>query len=108
MSLFEQIKSDLDIFLSTDDFAEAHLISGQSIVCMIDSDVLNQHSGTEEFAVNESDIIIYTKTTLLEENGIERQGYGSSLNVDGNLYTVITWTENKGISQISLSAKGTY
>ena len=73
------------------------------MICVIDSDMLAERQGGTEFGMNESNILVYAKTKLLEEKGIEMLGFGSHLTVDGRIYTVISWSENMGMSAITLS-----
>lgn len=103
MSLKDIIAEDLNTFINLDEFAEEHLIKGERVMCMLSSDVLAQRSGVTEFGIDELDILVYAKTESLEEKGIHRAGYGSHLDVDGRIYTVMSWTENMGMSEITLS-----
>ncbi len=99
----DMIAKDLDTFTNPDEFAEQHNIGGKSVTCVIDSDVLSERQGGTEFGMNESNILVYAKTELLKEKGIEVQGFGSHLNIDGRIYTVISWSEKMGMSAITLS-----
>lgn len=103
MSFKDVIARDLNTFINLDEFAEKHLIKGESVVCVIDSDVLAQRNGGTEFGIDELDIVVYAKTELLEQKGIHRTGYGSHIDVDGRIYTVMSWAENMGMSEITLS-----
>lgn len=103
MSFKDIIEKDLTTFTNHDEFAENHLINGESVVCVVDSDMLAQRNGGTEFGIDELDIMVYAKTELLKQKGICRGGYGSHLDVDGKIYTVMSWTENMGISAITLS-----
>lgn len=103
MPFKDVIAKDLNTFTNLDEFANTHLIKGESVVCVVDSDVLAQRSGGTEFGIDELNIVVYAKTELLERNGIYRAGYGAHLDVDGKIYTVVSWTENMGMSAITLS-----
>ena len=103
MSFKEILAKDLNTFISLDEFADKHFIRGEDVECMVDSDVLAQRNGGTEFGIDELDIVVYAQTELLQQKGIYRTGYGSHLDVDGKIYTVISWTENMGMSTISLS-----
>lgn len=103
MSFKEILEKDLDTFMNPDEFAEVHLIEGKNVLCIIDSDVLEQRQGGTEFGICETNIQIYVKISELQLNRIEKKGYGAHLEVDGKMYTVMSWNENKGVSSIALS-----
>lgn len=97
------IASDIDgVFINTDDFCDTHTIEGQSIDCSFDHDEMSQLSGGEEFGIGESMLRIFAKTTDLSDAGLSYEGYGSHIEIDGRIYTVIDWIENMGMTEIRL------
>ena len=103
MSLKDVIASDIDnVFINIEDFCDEHIIEGVKINCSFDNDEMSNLSGGEEFGIGESVIRIFAKTSDLSDAGLEYQGYGSHIEVDGRIYTVTYWYENKGITDIKL------
>lgn len=103
MTLKDLIASDIDkVFINTDDFCDEHSIEGVSIKCSLDNDEMNQLSGGDEFGVGESVYRIFAKTSDLSDAGLSYMGYGSHIEVDGRIYTVTDWIENKGITEIHM------
>ena len=99
-SLKDKIAADLDnVFFDPDEFGEKHEVEGTVIDCMFDDSTQRERSGGAEFAVGESYRLLYARTTDLPP----RQGYGSSLLVDGVDYMVINWDEDAGMSSVTLS-----
>ncbi|MBE5899521.1 MAG: hypothetical protein E7279_07955 [Lachnospiraceae bacterium] len=103
MSLKSLIASDIDdVFINTDDFCDEHIIEGEKINCSIDNDEMSSLSGGEEFGVGESVLRIFAKTEDLSDAGLSYEGYGSHINVDGQIYTVTDWHENMGMTEIQM------
>ena len=103
MSLKNLIASDIDdVFINTDDFCDEHIIEGEKINCSIDNDEMSSLSGGEEFGVGESVLRIFAKTGDMTDAGLTYAGYGSHIEVDGQIYTVTSWFENKGITEIRM------
>lgn len=103
MSLKDLIKSDIDkVFINTDDFCEEHKIEGKKIKCSLDNDEMAQLSGGDEFAVGESVLRIFAKTKDMSDAGLSYRGYGSHIEVDGRIYTVASWIENMGMTEVRL------
>lgn len=98
-TLKDLIESDVDlIFFQLDDFAEAHWVEGRQINIVIDNDQLDKMKQGQMLGIAESDMLIFAKTGDLPR----RKTPGSMLNVDGREYIVDSWTENKGVAQITL------
>ena len=103
MTLKELIASDIDdVFINSDDFCDEHTIEGKTIICSIDNDEMAQLPGGEEFGVGESVLRVFAKTADLSDAGLVYRGYGSHIDVDGRIYTVTDWVENKGITEIHM------
>lgn len=105
MSLKDLIQSDInDVFMNPDDFCDFHRIEGHRILCSIDSDsLLSVNAGVADMGMNESTIKIYASTSALLEIGVAYRGYGASIEFDGRLYTVMSWFENKGMTEITMA-----
>ncbi len=104
MAFKDYLAGDLDVFDNSDEFADTHEIEYSEITCMIDTDVLTERSGADEFGMNENNIRLFAKTSDLEEAGITDVGFGGHLNIDGAEYVVQNWYENMGMTEINLSA----
>lgn len=105
MSLKDLIQSDInDVFMNPDDFCDFHRIEGHRILCSIDSDsLISVSEGAADMGMNESTIKIYASTSALLEIGVAYRGYGASIEFDGRLYTVMSWFENKGMTEITMT-----
>lgn len=101
MNDFKQIiANDIDrVFLNVNEFAEMRMIEGTPVRCAFIEDILNEKSGGTEFGVHNAEACIMAKCADMPT----RKGYGSCLNVDGVDYTVISWSEEAGITTIMLS-----
>lgn len=103
MTLKDQIASDIDsVFINTDDFCDEHVIEGCKINCSIDNDEMSKLSGGEDFGISESVLRIFAKTEDLSDAGLSYEGYGSHINVDGQIYMVTDWHENMGMTEIHM------
>lgn len=107
MTLKDLIQSDInDVFMNPDDFCDFHRIEGRRILCSVDSDSLisvSEKEGVADMGMNESTIKIYASTSDLLEIGVSYRGYGASIEFDGRLYTVMSWFENKGMTEITMA-----
>lgn len=103
MRLKDLIASDIDaVFINTDDFCDTHTIEGKRIDCSIDNDEMAQLSGGEEFGIGESVLRVFAKTSDLSDAGLVYKGYGSHIEIDGDIYTVTDWIENMGMTEIHM------
>lgn len=97
MTLKEMIEKDRDgVFFNCDDFAEEHKVDGKIIKISLDSDTTSAKA--QAVGVDGSLIKIFAKSEDLPEP----RAPGQSLNVDGREYIIIDWTENFGVSEITL------
>ena len=104
MTLKDLIASDIDdVFIDTDDFCDTHIIEGMEIECSLDNDEMTNLSGGDDFSVGESVLRIFARTSDLSDAGLVYRGYGSRMEVDGNIYMVINWVENMGMTEIHIS-----
>ena len=98
-TLKELIASDIDlIFMQLDDFGETHRVEGEEIVIVIDNDTLATMKNGNILDVAESDMLFFAKTEDLPV----KKAPGSAINIDGRECTVDLWTENLGISQVTV------
>ena len=105
MATFKEcLTEDLSVFVNSLEFAEEHMIEGHSIMCSLDSDVLQERAGADELGMNEKNIRIFAKTEELANEELQELGFGAHLNVDGAEYVVQSWSDNFGMTEIVLSA----
>lgn len=99
MSAFQDlVASDrAGVFLSLDEYGEMHLVDGKEIVCVVDNDVRNQRA--PEVGVESADMRLFAQT-----DDVERREAADVLDVDGKMYTIVSWAEDMGIAEIALSA----
>ncbi len=99
MSLKDQIAADRDrVFLNEDDFAEEHLIEGESVTCVVNEDTVNKIKEGRIVGHVEADMIIFGKTELLPPD----RGPESIINVDGKEMIVVKWAGAMGMTEIAL------
>lgn len=100
MSAFKDMVSrDRDILLNLDELGEEHDIDGRGIVCVIDTMELKEAQGGIDYAVSQSNQIVFAKCEDLPK----RKGYGAELMVDGVPFIVQSWNESMGMAEIVLS-----
>lgn len=105
MSLFKDlIKSDVtNIFINNDEFSEIHVIDGEEMDAIIDSNELIERTKSEKDNMDG----IYTKKILIyvkEEQFGAPPKYGATLDVDNKSYTVCDVANECGIYSITLEA----
>ena len=99
MSLKDQVAADLDrVFLNVDDFADEHMIEGQSVICVVNEDTVNKIKDGRIVGHVEADMIIFGKTELLPAE----RGPESIINVDGKEMIVVKWSGSMGLTEIAL------
>lgn len=86
------------VHLDLDGFAETHRIEGREVVCSIDNEHLEKLKQGQNLGIAESDLLIFARTADLPR----RKTPGSLVNFDGREYIVNYWSDNKGISQITM------
>ena len=103
MTLKEQIAADVQgLFFKHEDFAETHEVEGRKIDAMIDNDELEKRKA--ELGIAEGDILIYARTEDLPQ----RKAPGSFINLDGREYILSDWTDNMGVTSLTLSQNRSY
>lgn len=100
MPIFKDvIKSDLDLFLNTDEFAEEHKIDGVLIKVVIDAEGLAENQKGTRMAISESTLKFFAKTSDLGKVRLP----GQKISFDNKLYIVDAWDENMGMTSVFLS-----
>lgn len=97
--LKDVIKSDLDLFLNTDEFAEEHKIDGILIKVVIDAEGLAENQKGTRMAISESTLKFFAKTSDLGKVRLP----GQKISFDNKLYIVDAWDENMGMTSVFLS-----
>ena len=100
MPIFKDvIKSDLDLFLNTDEFAEEHKIDGVLIKVVIDAEGLAENQKGTRMAISESTLKFFAKTSDLGKVRLP----GQKISFVNKLYIVDAWDENMGMTSVFLS-----
>lgn len=105
MSSFKELveRDRRQVFIAPADFAEEHIVDGETIACVIDSDV--RATSAPELGVGSGDCRLFAAA---EDLGRRREA-GDILDIDGSLYAITAWQEDMGVAQVSLSAnRGVY
>lgn len=92
---------DLDTFISMDEFAEDHQINGETIKCVVDTDIFDERStlsGDRSGGVFKDSISIFIKMSDIEKPLIDEM-----MTVDDDRYRVVEVKENMGMYEIVLS-----
>jgi len=97
-TLKDTIESDIDVVLDLDDFAEIATVEGKQIKVQWDSDRLGELSGHTQFALGLDAVVMYARTEDLP--AIRKPG--DALMVGVHDWTVISWEDRAGISEIAL------
>lgn len=104
MSAFKEMiaKDNTKVFLDLEYFADLHLIEGKETVVSVDSDVLDPKWA--EMGLGQSHLVLYGLTADLPK----AKQPGQVLNFDNREYTILQWTENKGMTEIHLAQPVSY
>jgi hypothetical protein len=97
-TLKETIVADIDVVLDLDDFAETAIVEGKSIKVQFDSDRLGEMAGHTQFALGLDAMVMYARTEDLP--AIRKPG--DALMIGQHDWTVISWEDRAGISEIAL------
>lgn len=92
---------DLDTFINMDEFAEDHQINGETIKCVVDTDIFDERStlsGDRSGGVFKDTISIFIKMSDIEKPLIDEM-----MTVDDGHYRVVEVKENMGMYEIVLS-----
>jgi hypothetical protein len=99
MTFKDELAADLDnVFFNELEFAEGHIVEGQEIICVIDSDRGQAKNDGNMYGLAEADFILLAKSVDLPR----RKESGELLNLDGKELTVSYWDEQQGMAVIGL------
>ncbi len=97
MAFKDEILNDRAVFFETDEFAEQHTVEGRLIDCVLDEDD-SKIGGGKILGVSEKQIRLFAN---VEDLPARRQS-GAALEIDGRIYIIDGWAEDKGIAEITL------
>lgn len=105
MSKFKDtVKKDVkSVFINQDEFADEHVLNGQTVVCVIDEDLTTNVSDTVAnplYGVFINMIKIYVSPDDLDPAPVN----GEILDVDGNMYIVRKVAFEQGVLVITAEA----
>lgn len=109
MSAFKDaVAADIkSTFINALEFADTHNIDGTDVLCVVDSDILQERSSkaASEYAegVFRAQILVY----IAKEDLPVRPVYGEVIRLDGDLYLVQECIENMGVLEITIEANDT-
>ena len=92
---------DLDTFISMDEFADDHVINGETIKCVVDTDIFDERStlsGDRSGGMFKDSISIFIKMSDIEKPLIDEM-----MTVDDDHYRIVEVKENMGMYEIVLS-----
>ena len=103
ISFKEQVKTDLDVFISMEEFAETHNINGEDIVCVLQGlttkEQITQANNTPAFdGISGISRVLHIKSTDLAEPVIQ----GNVMEVDGEMFRIGEVVEDMGLTTINL------
>lgn len=100
MTLRAQIASDVaSVFLQPDDFAEAHVIDGQPVTCVVSDDRAGTLSGELDGAAYLATRTIHVAPGALAKSPV----IGKRLVLDGAAYLVLNALEELGLLVITIT-----
>lgn len=97
MTLRETMEADVDMVLSTDDFADLVDVEGSKIRIILSTDAAQQLVGGDEYALTLDAVTMVAATSDLPS----RRHPGDPIKVGGKRYLVLSWEEDgRGISTV--------
>lgn len=99
-----QVKNDIKMtFLNSLEFADWHDIDGARVLCMLDSDIIQERNARTQSdyaeGVFEENIVLYIQETDLPRRPVREE----VMFVDGRRYFVTHVAENIGVLEVTLS-----
>lgn len=110
MTLKEQIEADIDlVFLNFDEFAEYHKIEGKQVLCIVDSDKLNEIKLSQKLKsqlldIVEADLLVIAKAVDLPKN----LSPGNNIRFDNKEMIIQYSSVSMGIAEIALVQNKTF
>lgn len=100
MSVFrEMLAADIENeFLDLDYFGEEHTVAGKPITCVVDEDIYRDSANGSEYGITGTGKVLY-----MRESDIQRQLEGTTLELDGCLYTIVSWRVDEGMSRVVIT-----
>ncbi len=103
ISFKEQVNTDLDVFISGEEFAETHNINGEDIICVLEGlttkEQITQANNTPAFdGISGISRVLHIKSTNLAEPVIQ----GNVMEVDGEMFRIGEVVEDMGLTTITL------
>lgn len=101
MSFKDDIIADINaVYMNVEEYGSPHSIEGgKPITCVFDDEALRERQAGQEIGVAEAVVLLFAKTSELPP----KKPAGSHFNVDGREYLVADWSEDMGVSQITLN-----
>lgn len=99
--LKDYFKADLDIFISSDEFATTHEINGVEMKIVLDDDMLDKRKQVKtDYAegIYEASLLYYVKKSVYGTRPVE----GEIQNFDGNIYRIAKVHEEEDLYSIAL------
>lgn len=100
MSAFKDaIKNDVkSVFINLDEFAESHIVNGESVSCIVEKDITAGRDGRE---VNFEGVFMNTLTIYIASGDMDsRPVEGQYIDFDGEDYRVMNVSDEDGILAI--------
>jgi len=99
MGFKEQAEADLSsVFLNLEEFAEDHVIEGNTVACVIQTDALVSVTNGKTLSVSAADCTIFAKSDSLPA----AKSPGSFFNLDGKEMIIVSWDVACGLAAIGL------
>lgn len=101
MNFHEMVAADIhDEFLDLDIFGEDHVVDGETIPCVLDTDVRSRNSDAAALGIYDADLVMFAA-----ESDLPRGHEGDAMDIDGHHYIVMEWRVDMGVHRVTL--KGT-
>lgn len=98
MSAFlDMVESDRAIFLNVDEFAEEHVVDGETIKVSLQDEEIGEKDDAQ--AVSKSAKVMYARTEDLQG----RKMRGETIEIDDVGYMVETWLDEMGVTKVTMS-----
>lgn len=92
---------DLDTFINMDEFADNHVINGETIKCLVDTDLFDERS--TQASDRSGGVFKDTISVFIKMSDIAKPLIDEMMTVDEDDYKVVEVKENMGMYEIELS-----
>lgn len=103
MTLKDALRNDIKAFINPDEFADYHVIDGKSVLCVVDSQKLEEISESSTESLFMSVKTIFASTGDMESLPGGRPKVNHTLVVDGEKYLVVNASEEAGFMEVVLN-----